>query len=64
MGVQFYIINIRVTKNNLDNRSNRDYFTGYADNTGVKFFWKQYQPFYIHISHNIIEFIIVNLKIP
>ena len=39
-----YIINGRVTINNLDDRSHCGYLTGYAATTVVILYWKPYQP--------------------
>ena len=38
--MRVYIINGCVTRNNLDNISNFDYFMGYAATKGVVIYWK------------------------
>ena len=52
-GVRVYIINVRATRNNIDDRSHRGYFMGYAATTGVIIYWKPYQPFIIHRAHHV-----------
>ena len=52
-GVRFYIINGSATKNNLDDRSHRGYFMGYANDIGVIIYWKLDQPFFTHRSHTV-----------
>ena len=51
-GVRVYIINGRVTRNNIDYKSHYGNFTGYADTKGVILYWKKDQPFVIHRAHN------------
>ena len=45
-GVIVYIINKRVTRNNIDDRSHHYYFMGYVDTTGVIIYWNPYQHFF------------------
>ena len=52
-GVRVYIINGRVTRNNLDDISHRGYFMGYAATTGVILYWKSDQYFVIHRSYHV-----------
>ena len=51
-GVRVWIINGRVTRKNLDDRSHRGYFMGWTSNTGVIFYWKPDQIF-IHRAHHV-----------
>ena len=44
-----YIINRRVTRNNLDDRYNFSYYMGYAYTTTCIIYWNPYQHFYIHV---------------
>ena len=53
LGVRVYIINGRSTRKKLDDRSHRDYFMGYAANTGVSIYWKPDQTFVIHRAHHV-----------
>ena len=48
-----YIINGRVTRNNLDDRSHRGYFMVYAATTGVILYCKPYQHFVFHRYHHV-----------
>ena len=50
--MRVYIINGRVTRNNLGDRSHRGYFMECADTTVVILYWNPYQPFSIHRAHN------------
>ena len=52
-GIRVYIINGRVTRKKLDDRSHRGYYMRYAATTGVILYWKPYQHFFIHRAHNI-----------
>ena len=52
-GVRVYIINGHAKNNNLDDRSHRGYFMGYADTTVVIVYWKPDQPFIIHRAHHV-----------
>ena len=49
-----YIINVHDTRNNLDDRSYRGCFMGYAATTRVIIYWKPDQPFFIHRSHHVL----------
>ena len=40
-------------KKNIDDRSHRGYFMGYAATTGVVLYWKPNQPFIIHRAHYV-----------
>ena len=51
MGV--YIINVRVTRNNIDDISHRAYFMGYVATIGVIIYWKPDQHFVIHRAHHV-----------
>ena len=46
--MRVYIINGRATRKELDERSHRGYFMGYAATKGVILYWKPYQQFIIH----------------
>ena len=48
-----YIINGRVTRNNIDDRSHWGYLMGYVATTGVILYWKPDQTFDIHRSRNV-----------
>ena len=52
--MRVYIINGCVTRNNIDERSHRRYFVGYAATTGVIIYWKTDKPFVVRIVHNIL----------
>ena len=51
MGV--YIINGRVTRNNIYDRSHRGYFMEYEYTTGFILYWKPNQSFVIHRAHHV-----------
>ena len=51
--MRVYIINEHVTRNNIDDRSHRGYFVGFASTTGVIIYSKPYQHFVIHRSHHV-----------
>ena len=51
--MRVYIINGRVTRNKLDDRSHRGCFVGYAATTGVILYWNIDQHFVVHISHHV-----------
>ena len=51
--MRVYIINVRATRNNIDDRSNCGYFMGYAATTGVVLYWNPDQPFVIHRAHHV-----------
>ena len=51
--MRVYIINVRVTRNNIDDVSNRGSFMGYAATTGFILYWKPDQPFVIHRAHHV-----------
>ena len=53
MGCENYIINGRVTRNNLDDISHCGYLMGYVDTTGVILYWNPYHNFVIHISYQV-----------
>ena len=53
MGVRVYIINGRATSKNIDDRSHRGYFMGYAATAGVIIYWKPDQTFVIHRDHHV-----------
>ena len=50
--MRVYIINGRVTRNNLGDRSQCGYFMDFADTTLVILYCNPYQPFSIHRAHN------------
>ena len=52
-GVRVYIINVRATRNKLDDRSHQGYLMGYAATTGVILCWKSDQQFLIHMVHHV-----------
>ena len=52
-GVIVYIINVRVTRNNIDDISHCAYFVGYAATTRVIIYWDPDQHFAIIISHHV-----------
>ena len=51
-GLRLYIINERVTRNKLDDRSHQGYFMLYAATTGVILYWKPDKTLVIHRAHN------------
>ena len=48
-----YIINIRVTRKKLDDRSKLGHFMGYTATIEVIIYWKTDQPFVIHTAHHV-----------
>ena len=52
-GVRLYIINERVTRNNLDDRLYRSYFILYASTTVFIIYWKPYQTFVINRDYHV-----------
>ena len=51
--MRLYIINGPVTRNKLDDISNRGYFMGYEATAGAIIYWHPYKPFVIHRDHNV-----------
>ena len=51
--VRVYIINGRVKRKKLGDRSNRGYLMEYAATTGVIIFWNPYQKFVIHRYYHV-----------
>ena len=51
--MRVYIINGRVQRNNVDDRSHRGYFIGYEANTGVIIKYNPDRPFVINIDHHV-----------
>ena len=51
--MRVYITDGRATRKKLDDRSHRGYLMGYVATTRVIIYWKPYQQFIMHITHNV-----------
>ena len=52
-GVIVNIINGRVTRKKLGDRSHHSYFMVYSDTTGVIIYWEKYHSIFIHKYHSV-----------
>ena len=50
--MRVYILNRRVTRNNLDDISDSGFCMQYSDTTGVIIYWKSNHNFFIHRAHD------------